>query len=99
MGQDVKIGRPIYNVFDETMKFDGAISTGFFHVKTSNFFPFRFRGNEFNDAGLVYNGVESDIFTHGDILLQYKSSHLLEPKHFESLFFLFLKDFKNLRRH
>jgi hypothetical protein len=33
MGQDVKFGWPIYNVFDEVVKFDGVISTGFFYVK------------------------------------------------------------------
>jgi hypothetical protein len=54
---------------------------GFFYVKTSNFFPFR--GNWFYDADLVDYGVESGIITKDDILLQYKSSYSLEPKHFE----------------
>jgi hypothetical protein len=64
MGQDVKFGWPIYNVFDEVEKFDGVISTGFLNVKTDNFFPFR--GNGFCDADLVYYGVESGIITHDD---------------------------------
>jgi len=81
MGQDVKYGWPIYNVFDEVEKFDGVFSAGFFYVKTSNFFPFR--GNGFYDADLVDYGVESGIITKDDIVLQYKSSNTLEPKHFE----------------
>ncbi len=50
MGQDVKYGWPIYNVFDEVEIFC-VLSAGFYHVKTSNFFPFR--GNGFYDADLV----------------------------------------------
>jgi hypothetical protein len=70
MGQDVKYGWPIYNVFDEVEKFDGVFSAGFYYVKTSNFFPFR--GNGFYDADLVDYGVESGIITKDDITLQYK---------------------------
>ncbi len=33
MGQGVKFGWPIYNVFYEVEKIDGFISTGFFYVK------------------------------------------------------------------
>ena len=69
-----------YNVFDEVEKFDGVISTGFFYVKTSNFFPFR--GNGFYDADLVDYGIESGIITKDNITLQYKSQQFLEPTHF-----------------
>ncbi len=111
MGEGILFGWPIYNVFDEVEKIDGVISTGFFYVKTSNFFPFR--GNGFYDADLVYYGVKKCIITKDDIYLQYKSSHSLEPKHFEkfvlsvfekfqepkkalnSLFGLFGHDFSN----
>ena len=79
----IEYGWPIYNVqvFDEVEKYDCVISAGFYHVKTSNFFPFR--GNGFYDADLVDYGVESGIISKDDIYLQYKSSNTLEPKHFE----------------
>ena len=48
MGQGLKYGWPIYNVFDEVVKFDGKLAPGFFYVETCNFFPFR--GNGFYDA-------------------------------------------------
>ncbi len=82
IGQDDKYGWAIYNVFDEVENFDGFFSAGFYYVKTSNFFPFR--GNGFYDADFVDYGVESGIITKDDILLQYKSSYSLEPKHFEN---------------
>jgi hypothetical protein len=115
MGQDIKYGWPIYNVFDEVEKFDGVFSAGFYYVKTSNFFPFR--GNGFYDADLVDYGVESGIITKDDITFQYKSSYSLEPKHFEkfvlsvfekfhepkkalnALFGLFGHDFSNSNSH
>ena len=72
MGQDIKYGWPIYNVFDEVEKFDGVFSAGFFYVKTSNFFPFR--GNGFYDADLfelldcIIKKAESHRFTMEDFL-------------------------------
>ena len=73
MGQGLKYGWPIYNVFDEVVTFDGKLAPGFFYVETSNFFPFR--GNGFYDADLVDNGIESGIITKDNITLQYKVSN------------------------
>jgi hypothetical protein len=80
MGQGLKYGWPIYDVFDEVVKFDGKLTPGFFYVETSNFFPFR--GNGFYDAYLVDYGIESGIITNDNITLQYKSRQFLEPTHF-----------------
>ena len=80
MGQGLKYGWPIYNVFDEVVKFDGKLAPGFFYVETSNFFPFR--GNGWYDCDLVDYGIESGIITKDNITLQYKSQQFLEPTHF-----------------
>ncbi len=93
MGQDVKYWWPIYNVFDEVEKFDGVFPAGFHYVKTSNFFPLRGNGFYVVQVDLVDYGVKSGMITKDDIYLQYKSSHSLESKHFESLYFLFLRNF------
>jgi hypothetical protein len=93
MGQGLKYGWPIYNVFDEVVKFDGKLAPGFFYVETSNFFPFR--GNGFYDADLVDYGIESGIITKDNITLQYKSQQFLEPKHFEKFVLSVFEKFKN----
>jgi hypothetical protein len=76
MGQGLKYGWHIYNVFDEVVKFDGKLAPGHFYVETSNFFPFR--GNGFYDADLIDYGIESGIITNDNITIQYKSQQILE---------------------
>ena len=81
MGQNVKYGWPIYNIFDEVMTFDGKIEAGFYYIETSNFFPFR--GNGFYDADLIDYALKQGIITINDIKKQYKPSNVLKPDHFE----------------
>ena len=81
MGQDIKFGWPIYNVFDEVKPFDGKIETGFYYVETKNFFPFH--GNGFYDADLIFYALVKKIITKTDVKLQYKSSYELQPNHYE----------------
>ena len=93
MGQGLKYGWPIYNVFDEVVKFDGKLAPCYFYVETSNFRPFR--GNGFYDADLVDYGIESGIITKDNITLQYKSQQFLELKHFEKFVLSVFEKFKD----
>jgi hypothetical protein len=63
--------------------FYGKIEAGYYHIETSNFFPFR--GNGFYGADLVDYGVKSGIITKRNILKHYKPSTVLEPKYFEKV--------------
>ena len=93
MGQDVKYGWAIYNVFDEVKPFDGKIETGYYFVKTDNFFPFK--GNGWYDADLVDYGINQCIINKDNITHQYKSSNELEPKYFEKFIKFVYENFSN----
>lgn len=93
MGQNIKFGWPVYNIFDEVTKFDGTIETGFYFVETNKFFPFRYNG--WYDADLVYYGVESGIISKDNIKYQYKPSQEMEPKYFKKFIKFVYKHFDN----
>ncbi len=93
MGQNLKFGWPVYNIFDEVKPFDGEIKTGFYFVETKNFFPFK--GNGWYDADLVDYGLNNDIITNDDIKFEYKSSQELNSKYFEKFIKFVYEHFDN----
>ena len=93
MGQKIKFGFPIYNIFDEVKPFDGEIKTGFYFIETKNFFPFK--GNGWYDADLVFYALNSNIITCDDIKFQYKSVQELKPKYFKKFIKFVYEHFDN----
>jgi hypothetical protein len=82
MGKGCSFGWPVYSIFDEVKPFDGEIETGFYYINTNNFFPFK--GAGWYDADLVYYACECKIITNDNILLQYKSSDILNTDNFKT---------------
>ena len=90
MGKGLSFGWPVYSVFDEVKSFDGDIEAGFYYVDTDNFFPFK--GAGWYDADLVYYAYECKLIKKKNILLQYKSSTVLEVDNFKT----FIEEVYNL---
>ena len=82
MGKGLIFGWPVYSVFDEVKAFDGEIEAGFYYVDTDNFFPFK--GAGWYDADLVYYAYECKLIKNKNILLQYKSSTVLNTDNFKT---------------
>ena len=90
MGKGLSFGWPVYYVFDEVKSFDGDIEAGFYYVDTDNFFPFK--GAGWYDADLVYYAHECKLIKKKNILLQYKSSTVLNIDNFKT----FIEEVYNL---
>ena len=90
MGEDLSFGWPVYSVFDEVKPFDGDIKAGYYYIDTDNFFPFK--GAGWYDADLVYYAIECKLIEKKNILLQYKSSTVLDIDNFKN----FIKEVYNL---
>jgi hypothetical protein len=90
MGKGLSFGWPVYSVFDEVKSFDGDIEAGFYYVNTDNFFPFK--GAGWYDADLVYYAYECKLIKKKNILLQYKSSTVLNIDNFKT----FIEEVYNL---
>jgi glyoxylase I family protein len=82
MGTRLSFGWPVYFVFDEVKSFDGDIEAGFYYIETDNFFPFK--GAGWYDADLVYYAYECKLIKKKNILLQYKSSTVLDIDNFKT---------------
>ena len=83
-------GGGVYSVFDEVKSFDGKIEAGFYYIETDIFFPFK--GAGWYDADLVYYACECKLIKKTNILLQYKSSTVLDVDNFKS----FIEEVYNL---
>ena len=90
MGKGLSFGWPVYSVFDEVKSFDGEIEAGFYYIETDNFFPFK--GAGWYDADLVYYAYECKLIKKKNILLQYKSSTVLDVDNFKN----FIEEVYNL---
>jgi hypothetical protein len=90
MGEGLSFGWPVYSVFDEVKSFDGDIKAGYYYIDTDNFFPFK--GAGWYDADLVYYAIECKLIEKKNILLQYKSSTILDIDNFKN----FIKEVYNL---
>ncbi len=66
MGNGCSFGWPVYSVFDEVKSFDGEIETGFYHINTNNFFPFK-------DKFLYLHGHQIFLF---DVYMYYQVPYL-----------------------
>jgi hypothetical protein len=90
MGKGLSFGWPVFSVFDEVKSFDGEIEAGFYYINTDNFFPFKVA--RWYDADLVYYACECKLINKKNLILQYKSSTILDidiSKHLLRKFFLF----------
>ena len=78
MGYGLSFGWPVYSVFDEGKSFDGEIEAGFYYIDTDNFFSIQRCKMVWYDADLVCYAYECKLMKEESILLQYKSSTVLD---------------------
>ena len=93
MGEDLKFGWSVFNVFDEIEPFDGTIKTGYYYVETDNFFPFR--GNGAYDADLIQGGLDEHIIKLSQIKYRYIPSVVLPIDYFKKFIESVYKNFEN----
>ena len=93
MGEGLKFGWAVYNVFDEIKPFDGIIEAGCYYIETDNFFPLH--GNGAYDADLIDFAVKENIITKEQIKYKYIPSIVLPIDYSKKFIEAVYKNFEN----